>query len=529
MYSKLDNDYIDSQKQINIESVSIQNMQMKPIDIKASSLCKGSYLCHISCPVGPECFYPYRKFISNILEDVSRNLTEEFRENLNNIYNQIQYWSSAVSYEIVEKPEEYYTRTNLDHIFDQIVKTMNDDNFCVKDSNQISNQMLFQFTSQKSLNEPVIFYHYNSSYIPLVASEAKGLYGSLFEAYPQAISLASDIALNIMNAFPLLKYDDIVVPYILTSWEHVQIGFVYLVKQSYPCTSILSNVLSLSKESDLVELCAWIKAIGNHCRRFIDNAIEIQSQSHIIKKIKSNFSSCFLSNSYIFKPIECVNEKLCRSTLCKLLNKFYKLWEIESLRDVIVFPSGVIGLPDCNSQPELYNGVFESYKYLFRTLKKSVPSRECKDNFKNLVRGHPIILYDNILLRDDEDGLWKRGEMLKLETDIIKHEFIRRLKEIVLLIEETGIIHLDLRVYNIFYKCSHDVTHGTTNTIESSITSASVKVDIRIIDWDDSSIIERTISNKGTFDSRFPNTDIATKEVHSYFISSIVEFMNSSL
>jgi len=185
-------------------------------------------------------------------------------------------------------------------------------------------------------------------------------------------------------------------------------------------------------------------------------------------------------------------------------------------------------LPDCNSQPELYYGVFESYKYLFRTLKKSVPSRECKDNFKNLVRGHPIILYDNILLRDDEDGIWKRGEMLKLETDIIKHEFIKRLKEIVLLIEETGIIHLDLRVYNIFYKCSHDTIPGTTNTIESSITSASVKVDIRIIDWDDCSIIERTISNKGAFDTRFPDTDIATKEVHSYFISSIMEFMNSS-
>jgi len=108
----------------------------------------------------------------------------------------------------------------LDHIFDQIVKTTSDDNFCVKDSNQVSNQMLFQFTSQKSLSEPVIFYHYNSSYIPLVtASDAKGLYGSLFEAYPQAISLASDTALNIMNAFPVLKNDEIVVPYILTSLD----------------------------------------------------------------------------------------------------------------------------------------------------------------------------------------------------------------------------------------------------------------------------------------------------------------------
>lgn len=507
---------------------------MNPVTVTASALSQGVHLSHIACPVGPECFYPHRRFADEIVRDASTYASAYSKTDysiVNQVYDQIKFWYSSPSYQCPPKPEEHFTRTNLGLIFEQIISSIEDHSkFSLHDSNQVSNHMLFKFSRPTSLPEPVIFYRYDSVFCPLVASEAKSLNSSLYVSYSQAISLASDVALKILDIFPELKYDDVVVPFIMTSWDHFQIGFVYLVKDNYPCASIISNVLSLSNESHLLELCSWIVAIGNHCKRFINYAINLPLQPQNAKKLKLKPSSmekenelaAFLSSSYIFKPINCNNEQFCRSTLSQLLNKFYRLWKVESLRDIVVFPSGVIGLPDKLSQQTLYDGVFESYMYLFVTLKGGTTKQDCKITFQGeFATGHPIILYDNIVLQESADGDWKRGDLLQSESKDVKEAFIRRLKEVTELIEQADIIHLDLRVYNIFYKYSYD------SSMESKVSSSLslLKVHIKIIDWDDCDIIGRNIKNKGKDDVRFPYSEKATKEIHSFFIDQIKRFL----
>lgn len=123
-------------------------------------------------------------------------------------------------------------------------------------------------------------------------------------------------------------------------------------------------------------------------------------------------------SSYIFKPVDCKVEpfeKLNRCILNQLLHKFYLLWKVEALRNIVVFPSGIIGLPDPCTQVELYSSVAKSIAYLYCKMKCSLNERDCNRFIENLGCGHPIILYDNLL---HENQQWKRGEHLCLNQMI---------------------------------------------------------------------------------------------------------------
>jgi hypothetical protein len=62
--------------------------------------------------------------------------------------------------------------------------------------------------------------------------------------------------------------------------------------------------------------------------------------------------------------------------------------------------------------------------------------------------GQPIILYDELLASDG----WKRGEKMVEEDNEVKRLFLAELKNITVTIQDTGIIHFDLRLFNLFYR-----------------------------------------------------------------------------
>ena len=92
----------------------------------------------------------------------------------------------------------------------------------------------------------------------LIASEAKALNVSMLVSYAEAIQMASDCARDLLK-WTDLTFEDVVIPFVTTSWDDVQFGAVYLLEKNYPCAVLLSRRLSLSCYRDLLEICHWIK------------------------------------------------------------------------------------------------------------------------------------------------------------------------------------------------------------------------------------------------------------------------------
>ena len=93
----------------------------------------------------------------------------------------------------------------------------------------------------------------------------------------------------------------------------------------------------------------------------------------------------------------------------------------------------------------------------------------------------------------------------------IKSQFIAKLVDIIALFEAAGVIHLDLRLYNIFYSYKNNL------------------MEVKVIDWDDAQFINfnvpATLLSCRKIDARFPreNNEKATAAYHAFFIERITK------
>lgn len=104
------------------------------------------------------------------------------------------------------------------------------------------------------------------------------------------------------------------------------------------------------------------------------------------------------------------------------------------------------------------------------------------------------------------------------ESNDMKYLFLNRLKDITTLIESAGIIHADLRLYNIFYYISSISSCACSS---SNFPNQNIVVDIKLVDRDDCCFIGSPLENRGEYDERFPNLNVASSKVHTFFISAI--------
>ena len=244
--------------------------------ITASKLCKGESLHHVGVPVGPEAYYPDRPIIDNImrklveLRNPVEDVADETKKQLYDSLDIIDRWRCAISYTLPSNPEEDYCRQNLNNLFDAVINLLAVDNEITKFGNveakEASIYIPFRLASSSSLPEPVLIYKRNGSGgCGLIASEAKSLGASLHVAFAQAVQFAGDCAIHTKKQYPSLSYQNVVVPFVVTSWDTMQFGCVYLMDHSYPVPVLLSKQLSLSCHSDKLEVARWVVALASHC------------------------------------------------------------------------------------------------------------------------------------------------------------------------------------------------------------------------------------------------------------------------
>lgn len=169
------------------------------------------------------------------------------------------------------------------------------------------------------------------------------------------------------------------------------------------------------------------------------------------------------------------------------MNRFYKLYKVKELRDCIVFPEGVVDYP----YPVAQKG---GKAYLKVCLDEFFSMKDERNPFSGrdeMRPGHPIVIY-KILSRP-----WRLAAAILLSdvSDELFDRFMSKLEVIWRLVERAGVIHIDLRLYNIFYVDDHNEVH------------------VKIIAWDDSVLDGRYVPQElfrwrcNYRDIRFPRTE----------------------
>jgi hypothetical protein len=378
--------------------------------------------------------------------------------------------------------------------------------FQVKSGNALSQIVQFKFASPNTLPEPAVTYQINGASVALIASEAKSLTDSMYVAYAQAVQSAADCAIHLIKC-PYMrstKVNNVVIPFITTSWEDIQFGAVYLIAGNYPCATLLSNRLSLSSHEHQIQICAWVTALGNHCIRVIDELLVESVESHDPRDVKVKL----FSNNRVFKPLFVRGGLLpsVRFHLSDLLSRFYVLFSCSALRDVVVFPVGVVGYPSETQKTfrEVMAEAFQTFCDL-----KGTGDVDPEEYLKSV--GFPYLVYKRLT------APWCRGDLMTKEYFHVKTAFVQKLEAALKHCESAGIIHLDVRLYNLFYRKRED------------------QVDIKIIDWDDSfrvgyEIPEEILAGRRR-DARFPRGaqfKIACAEYHSFFLAKIKDELEIS-
>lgn len=128
--------------------------------------------------------------------------------------------------------------------------------------------------------------------------------------------------------------------------------------------------------------------------------------------------------------------------------------------------------------------------------------------------GYPIVVYPRL------DAVWTRGDALLHEpSDGVLGMFIDAVTKACGLFVAAGIIHMDLRLYNIFYR------------VEPGVDGSAAAVHIRVIDWDDSVRLNEYVPEEFLqnfrLNTRFPRQPLATHEYHDFFIRSLTDELSS--
>lgn len=507
---------------------------MKRIDVPASSLNKCESLSLLSPPIGIYSFLPERGLLSQLMADVLSPI--EFSDAAIPVIRQMHYMNTPHSYQVVKEPEAAFSRVNLDiimhHIQSSLPERLKSLIKYVQDEG-VSNNIQYTFSFSKSSPHPSIMYRYNEHHFGLIASEAKGFDASMMVGYAQAVALASDFAVDLHYRCDV-DSQDIVVPFVLASASRVQFGAVYLVEDCFPVPVLLSDELSVTSTKTLTLIMKWILALS----RFIEHAVDtyIPSQrAHQEPRYKNVDPVARLNLSkYFFKPIREMDCRNILTWLTGLMDRFQRLWDSEDSRQYVVFPVGCIGVPDIETQKELHKSIRARVKHLFIKYKEQQGEYDTKYS----TPGAAIVLY-----QEYDMNVWKRGDAILSDPNAdarVRLAFLDQLSQATEAFEKAGVIHTDLRLFNIFYKlerrdshCSSHATDQQSSAVLAMADSSSFTLEVRVLDWDDSVnignplpeyLISERVGHTGPDPVRYvypSETGRVTAEYHTFFLGQI--------
>lgn len=506
----------------------------------------------MALPVGPGCYYPPRAALVALVDDV-RSLQNIINNDIQLCLKDLQYWKSAHTYKVPSRAEEGFTRPNLESVMHSIIHRIPESDkksrkFLVESANSIVTKIPFIFAKQSSLCEPVVTCRCDGTSVGFIASAAKALDASMLMTYVQAVQVASDCAVNMGRLFMnLLSTENIIVPFITTSWDDIQFGAVYLMDNFYPSAVLLSSRLSLNCHVDMCQICYWIIALSRHCVRIgemlkplghlvMSDELSSTSTSPLAAKrarLEPNVLSSGLSyytpetsfvslprvERYFYKPITLTsgsNLGSFRALLSSLMSRFYDMYHFSSaLREIVVFPEGILAYPN-EGQVEMCAFLNTQFRSLFQ-LKGMSEYMSTELLAQHCIVGYPIVVYPRL---DPAD--WRRGDLLLNEpSNEVVAMFIDKVKETCRLLVSAGIIHMDMRLYNIFYR------------VETDVDGSPSDVRIRVIDWDDSVRLNQYVPEEylqiTRLTTRFPGHYLATPEYHEFFIRSITDELSSRI
>lgn len=506
----------------------------------ASRFNTAHHMAHIAAPVGPEAFHPLREWLNDLRAVVDKADDSAVRA----VEDKLSSFRSITTYVTPLEPEEKFCRHNLDQLVKAIEVLIDSDHIYSIHAKAVN--MVIPMVGAKSSTspEPVIIAKYNSIGAGLLATEAKGVDASLLMSFAQAIQMASDCALHLCRSFgQIFNQSNVVVPFILCSWEHFQFGCVYMMPEAYPCAVLLSGVLSVGVSSERRQIARWGVALADHCRRMgelikREYYVSSSQDGHLSKKAKvsaplsssssgtaippiGSFVAC---SKLLYKPIE--DTQFPRAMLCRLLSVFYLLQRgSEQCQAAVCFPEGVVGLPMKREgfQVELYAFIlrklraFHALKYLGVSLEfpcdsEGDPARVMPDGQLEVYGvGHPIVVYQPL-----DPMHWKPATELVNEEKRVREQFLSQLEVVLAQFIGAGVVHMDIRLPNLFYHVQDKST-----------------LLIKVIDWDDALLLGARIPGdmKRAFQDapQFPsNSSIADSACHDHMVSVIRQKLSNS-
>jgi len=222
----------------------------------------------------------------------------------------------------------------------------------------------------------------------------------------------------------------------------------------------------------------------------------------------------FASGKLLYKPIEDVAYP--RALLCRLMSVFYALKRGSNLcQKSVCFPVGVVGMPlrGNDYQEELYRFILRKLKQFFM-LKRQVSDYNLRcdadgnpfapDRRSVYQVGHPIVVYP--LLDSDQ---WQPATELVHQDEEICGQFVKLLTRVLREFIKAGVVHMDFRLYNLFYRMKGQSLVG-----------------IKVIDWDDAllvgSIIPQDLRKDFQGSPYFPHQcTIADGECHRHILGIV--------
>lgn len=367
----------------------------------------------------------------------------------------------------------------------------------------------YYFCSQKSKPEPVIVMRN----IVLLATEAKGADDSMAVAYPQAVQVASDAACRLLEAG--LPIECCVIPFITCTGHLIQFGVVQLLPQSYPMAFRLSSELSLLVRVDRIKISSMLWSLAQHLQEMSEIALTAIRAAP--KSPSTGFQRALLDqDAHFFKPVFTkwidmapkISKQHHRSLhlnyqLCHCMDIFKNLSQLES----VCAPIGMMAMPNRYDQERFHSFVSSKIEGFKASYKDFIGGATEEEVF---LPGHPILIFPNLQILG-----WKNCTEDNISPDLYgnREAFISALSGVLEEVGNRGVIHLDLRLENIFYR----VRNGN--------------FEIKIIDWNDAMFLDDPIPPEYYQEmqentSKYPsNISVASREFHVHSLQRINQIL----
>ena len=401
----------------------------------------------------------------DVNEDVC-NFEHSLRRNLKSLHT--WKYSSGGSESKISDP-------NLSKFLSMINTKVSED---VVDTAVLKDNLPFRLVLAKQSSQPEHRIQWGDYVI--IASEAKGVEHSAYQALIQGLELGGDAAVNMWRCG--LSTDLAVVPVVLSFSHSLCICAVYLIPDCYPVIVELSPALSYLTLEGRCCIARW----GIVLAQFAVQTVDILKSSQVNRLNRERKLGLYIAAKLFFKPLreyrkdgtdlsECaLDSGSCLRTNLELIMLVYnRIHVVEDASELFLFPLGVVSYPSTKS------------------ISHDTPIRHVMDTciclhfhyHKQLVEdGCPVIVYDEL---SRERG-WSND---KPPEDVVP-SYIECVIKAVGVLNAAGVAHMDLRPANILW-CREE---------------SGTDVRIRVIDLEDAVPFGFHIRSPDTLreDTRYP-------------------------